>query len=145
MTRPRRRDERSPWFSFSRTLTLVVAVAFASVVVAKVRDKLADARRGAVRRDLRLLEEAASRYAITHQGYPEDLDFLNFCCFDCSRGCYRSFEPPPKDPWGREYVYRPPSRRGEKPLVFTLGKDGMTGGDGEDRDLSNLDLHDGRF
>ena len=39
------------------------------------------------------------------------------------------------DPWNRRYLYRFPGER-KAFDVFTLGRDGQTGGDGEDRDLS---------
>jgi hypothetical protein len=43
------------------------------------------------------------------------------------------------DPWGREYHYRAPvaASPGE---IWTLGRDGRIGGDGEDSDLSTRDF-----
>jgi general secretion pathway protein G len=38
------------------------------------------------------------------------------------------------DPWGRPYQYRMPAARGEFE-VFSLGRDGAPGGNGEDRDV----------
>jgi len=40
------------------------------------------------------------------------------------------------DPWGRPYNYRFPGRGGQ-PEVFTLGRDNVAGGTGEDQDLTN--------
>jgi len=42
----------------------------------------------------------------------------------------------PTDPWGREYLYVNP---GENSVVdvYTLGRDGRAGGEGEDADLGN--------
>lgn len=42
----------------------------------------------------------------------------------------------PKDPWGREYQYKAPGEHGDYDL-FSLGKDGREGGDGEDQDITN--------
>lgn len=42
----------------------------------------------------------------------------------------------PADPWGRPYQYRQPGEHGEYDL-FSYGKDGQTGGSGEDADLGN--------
>lgn len=42
----------------------------------------------------------------------------------------------PNDPWGRAYQYRQPGEHGEYDL-FSYGKDGQTGGSGEDADLGN--------
>ena len=40
----------------------------------------------------------------------------------------------PLDPWGNPYVYRVPGTAGDYDL-FSLGKDGRPGGEGEDADL----------
>ena len=42
----------------------------------------------------------------------------------------------PKDPWGREYQYKAPGEHGDYD-VYSLGKDGREGGDGEDQDITN--------
>lgn len=41
---------------------------------------------------------------------------------------------PPLDPWGTPYVYRMPGAKGDYDL-FSLGKDGRPGGDGDAADL----------
>jgi len=43
----------------------------------------------------------------------------------------------PADPWGRPYVYELPSTHGGDFDLFTYGKDGRLGGNGEDADLGN--------
>lgn len=40
------------------------------------------------------------------------------------------------DPWGRPYEYRSPGEHGAFDL-FTLGKDGSDGGEGEDQDITS--------
>lgn len=42
----------------------------------------------------------------------------------------------PKDPWGRPYIYHPPSEEGQEPTVSTLGADGKTGGAGNAADIT---------
>jgi general secretion pathway protein G len=42
----------------------------------------------------------------------------------------------PKDPWGRDYLYRSPGDHGEYDLQ-SLGKDGREGGAGEDQDVTS--------
>jgi general secretion pathway protein G len=42
----------------------------------------------------------------------------------------------PNDPWGRPYVYRP-ATAGDDFQVISLGRDGKSGGTGEDADISN--------
>lgn len=43
---------------------------------------------------------------------------------------------PPADPWGRAYQYRSPGEHGEFDL-FSLGKDGREGGQGENQDITS--------
>lgn len=42
----------------------------------------------------------------------------------------------PPDPWGRPYLYRQPGDHGEFDL-FSYGKDGQPGGDGDAADVTN--------
>jgi general secretion pathway protein G len=42
----------------------------------------------------------------------------------------------PNDPWGRPYLYRASGASGDFEVV-SLGRDGKTGGSGEDADISN--------
>lgn len=42
----------------------------------------------------------------------------------------------PKDPWGHDYLYRCPGEHGEYDL-WSTGRDGKPGGDGEDADITN--------
>jgi general secretion pathway protein G len=42
----------------------------------------------------------------------------------------------PKDPWGHPYQYRYPGEKGEVD-VFSYGKDGQPGGEGEAADIGN--------
>lgn len=43
----------------------------------------------------------------------------------------------PTDPWGSAYQYRYPSTHGRDYDLFSLGKDGKPGGEGEDADIGN--------
>jgi general secretion pathway protein G len=42
----------------------------------------------------------------------------------------------PNDPWGRPYVYRAPGAKGDYEIL-SYGRDGRTGGSGEDADITN--------
>lgn len=41
----------------------------------------------------------------------------------------------PKDPWGNDYHYASPGRRGERWILRNFGKDGVPGGKGDAADL----------
>lgn len=42
----------------------------------------------------------------------------------------------PKDPWGRDYIYLSPGDHGDFD-IYTLGRDGTPGGEGQDADIGN--------
>lgn len=42
----------------------------------------------------------------------------------------------PRDPWGRDYLYKSPGEHGPYDL-YSLGADGAPGGEGEDQDITN--------
>ena len=42
----------------------------------------------------------------------------------------------PKDPWGRDYIYKCPGEHGPYDL-YSLGADGQPGGEGENADITN--------
>lgn len=43
----------------------------------------------------------------------------------------------PADPWGKPYQYRNPGEHGIDVDVFSFGKDGQAGGEGENADIGN--------
>lgn len=46
----------------------------------------------------------------------------------------------PRDPWGNDYAYLVPGRRGERYEILCYGADGQPGGEGEDADISSSEL-----
>lgn len=45
---------------------------------------------------------------------------------------------PPNDPWGRPYIFRSPGEHNRDGYdLYSLGADGLTGGEGENRDVTN--------
>ncbi len=45
----------------------------------------------------------------------------------------------PIDPWGSEYLYESPGDEGKPFTIYTLGADGVRGGEEESADLTNWD------
>lgn len=52
-------------------------------------------------------------------------------------GPYQKSSTVPKDPWGRDYVYKLPGERGIFDLI-SLGADGQPGGSGDNADIHNM-------
>lgn len=46
----------------------------------------------------------------------------------------------PKDPWGNEYIYLSPGRKGEEYEIISYGRDGKEGGEGPDADISSSEI-----
>jgi general secretion pathway protein G len=49
----------------------------------------------------------------------------------------------PLDPWGRRYVYASPGQGGRPYDLYSLGADGMPGGDGPNRDVTSWESDSG--
>jgi general secretion pathway protein G len=50
----------------------------------------------------------------------------------------------PKDPWGNEYLYEAPAPGQPQPKVMSYGKDGQPGGEGDDADMDNITIREGK-
>lgn len=77
----------------------------------------------------RMLERLVNEYHTTHKVWPTDL--LQVYPPDTNL-------PSAIDPWGRPFLY---SIHDNKPLIESLGRDGVRGGIGLDADLSNQHPH----
>lgn len=86
------------------------------------------------------IQKALEQYRIDVGHYPSDeqgLAALNVAPPNEPRwnGPYLAKKLPP-DPWDKPYQYRNPGRNGEFDL-YSFGKDGREGGDGEGADIGN--------
>ncbi|MOA37738.1 Type II secretion system protein G precursor [compost metagenome] len=95
--------------------------------------KTAQAQVDALEKSLDQYRLDTGRYPTTEQGlaalYTRPADEPKW------QGPYLKKAPPP-DPWGRPYQYRQPGERGEYDL-YSYGKDGQSGGSGEDADIGS--------
>lgn len=95
-----------------------------------------------IRADLAVIGDAIDSYAIENAGhYPASLEELSSSSGDAPAYFKASFvgeNGVPNDPWKRPYRYEAPNDQiGYR--IYSLGRDGLKGGEGEDRDVSNLD------
>ena len=99
----------------------------ATLLVPRITDKLADARRTSVKQRLMELHRRLIEYSAGHGGrYPDSLEAL-------------ALPELPRDPWGHLILYEPPTPEHREPHLYSLGRDGQPGGTGED-----ADIHEGR-
>lgn len=124
-------------------VVLVIMGLLISVVAPTVLNSADDARVQKVQADFKSIETALKIYRLDNYQYPtteQGLEALvrpstlepeprNF-----KRGGYLSELP--IDPWGRPYFYLSPGEYGEVD-IYSLGADGLTGGDDQNADIGN--------
>ena len=127
-------------------IELVVVIVILGLLVTIVGPRAIDALRKAFQDkaeiDILAIDSALQEYAISNNTrYPESLEEL----VTPDENGYRFLKQMkvPVDPWGNEYGYEPPGSGRPDPRIFTLGRDGAPGGDGEDTDISNITLRGG--
>lgn len=130
-------------FSLAELMVVIVILGLlAAVVVRNVWPMLSRAFEGRVKTDITAIDQALGEYAINNGGqYPDSLDVLIQPDDNGHRLLDRTTMP--VDPWKNEYLYDPPSPGEPRPRVYTLGKDGAVGGEGDNKDIDNWMIKDG--
>ncbi|MFH1423005.1 MAG: type II secretion system major pseudopilin GspG [Planctomycetota bacterium] len=120
-------------------VVIVIIGILAGVVVANYMGRTEVAQEAAIKHDISTVMTALKMFKMDCGRYPESLEELYMQPADASKWHGPYLETPAKDPWGREYIYE---YTGESPVPFiikTNGRDGTEGGEGEDKDYSNID------
>jgi general secretion pathway protein G len=108
---------------------------------AVVTTKADSAKQGKIKTDLRAIDSALKDYAVANAGkYPDSLDAL--ITPDANGHTYLEGKKVPRDPWGREYKYEKPTAEHPDPRVYTYGRDGKPGGEGDDADIDNTMVYE---
>ena len=134
---------RSAFTLLEVLVVLVVLGLLAALVGPQVVGRVSDARGTAVRTQLELLGLALDSYRLDVGRYPSTDQGLRALRERPARGpASPGWRGPylrkdvPLDPWGRAYEYRSPGRKNPDGYdLVTLGRDGASGGEGEDQDL----------
>jgi general secretion pathway protein G len=108
-------------------VVLVILSLIATVTSIKLIERLDDARRSTTRLSMHGVETALDVYYSKHGRYPDALTPLVEL---------RLLAKVPKDAWDHEFTYR--LEKG-KPVLVSFGRDGVSGGEGPDADISNVD------
>ena len=143
--RARLNRQRARGFTLIEIMVVMVILGIlGAVVVPSLLDKPGQARQNAVRLDLRTIESALARYKLENYDYPSTQQGLEALVSKPSGSPEaRNWAGPyvakvPTDPWQRPYQYLSPGVKGEVD-VFSYGRDGRPGGEGEDADIGNWD------
>jgi len=137
---------RQSGFTLIEIMVVVVIIGIlAALVGPRLFGQVDRARAEAAKAEISTIENALKFYRLDNFAYPSteqgiealvnkpnDPNITNW-----NPGGY--LERMPVDPWGRPYLYLNPGNNGEID-VFTLGADGVAGGEGSNADIGNWDL-----
>ncbi len=127
-------------FTLVELLVVIVIIGLlAALVGPKLFPKLGKGKQAAAKAQIELLEQALDQMRLDIGRYPTTQEGLSALLVN--PGIERWDGPYlkkglPNDPWGKPYNYQNPGTHGEYDL-FSYGRDGASGGDGEDKDVTN--------
>jgi general secretion pathway protein G len=133
------RRTRPSGFTLIEIMVVMTIIGLLMALVApRFMRSVSKAEKGAARAQIELLGTALDTYRLDVGAYPttqQGLQALVQRQFGVDRwdGPYLK-KGVPKDPWGRDYVYRSPGEHGPYDL-FSYGADGAPGGDGDGTDI----------
>ncbi len=133
-------------FSLVEILVVLVIIGLlVSIVAPNVLQRADEARAQKVRADFKNIETALKLYKLDNFNYPTTEQGLSALVEkpamdpiprNWKQGGY--LEMAPEDPWGNPYKYLSPAEFGHGDYdVYTLGADGVTGGEDQNADLGN--------
>lgn len=136
----RKRTARRTAFTLVEIIVVVIIISvLAALVAPPIISRIGWAKSGVAVGQIATLENAIGLFATEYDRFPEDLNDLVNRPDDIEA---ERWSPPTvkaknlKDPWGVQFLYRYPGEHGSFDL-YTLGKDGQEGGEGENADVNN--------
>jgi general secretion pathway protein G len=142
----RRPSESSLGFTLIELLVVIAIIAtLAAVVAPAIFRNVGDAKLNAAKSQVEIFALALDSYRIDNDVYPgTDQSLSALRTLPTTGDAPRNWRGPylrkavPLDPWGRPYLYVAPGK--ENPTsydLYSLGRDGKLGGDGEDADITS--------
>ena len=146
MTRRPKKWGRTPFLAdagftlLELLVVLAILALIAGVAAPRVIGYLSTAKSETARIQIESLAQALDLYRLDVGAYPtqaQGLAALVTRPADARRwnGPYLNGGKVPDDPWGRPYVYRSPGADGRDYELYSLGADGVEGGEGENADV----------
>lgn len=145
--RPRvHRAVRRRGFTLIEMLVVIAIIAtLAAVVAPAIFRNVGDAKEASAKSQVDLLALALNSYRLDNDLFPSSEQGLAALRTLPSMGNPpRNWRGPylsklvPDDPWGRPYIYLQPGKENPSSFdLYTLGRDGKLGGEGEDADVTS--------
>jgi general secretion pathway protein G len=142
----RRSESLEPGFTLIEMMVVLAIIGTLALLVApSVLSHVSDANVTAARSQIETFGVALDAYRLDVGSYPPTEDGLTalrlrplrLAASAGWRGPYLRRNIPP-DPWGRPYIYRSPGTTNTDSYdLYTLGRDGHSGGHGEDADITS--------
>ncbi len=121
-------------------IVIVILGMLAALVGPRLMGKLGKSKRQIAKMQIEMLGEALDQFKLDVGRYPTTEEGLKALIENPGvegwDGPYLKKKKIPKDPWGRDYIYRCPGEHGEYDL-FSYGADGRPGGEGENADITS--------
>ncbi len=142
LTAWRVRKDRTGGFTLIELMVVLVIIGvLAALIVPNVLNRADDARVTAARTDVNNLIQALKLYKLDNQRFPTAEQGLKALVARPTAGAIPPNWKPyldklPNDPWGRAYQFANPGVKGEID-VYSLGADGVVGGEGNDADVGS--------
>jgi general secretion pathway protein G len=111
-------------------VVLVIIAIMGTFVAIEVMDKPEQAQLTKINSDIDTYGAALDFYRLQNYQYPTTEEGLAVLV-------PKHIKRMKKDPWKRDYLYSSPGRDGSDYEIYTLGRDGLEGGEGIDSDISS--------
>jgi len=133
------RQDKKGFTLIELLVVLIIIGLLAALVGPRIFPKLGKGKQAAAKAQIELLGQGLDQMRLDIGRYPTTQEGLNSLVtnpgIDNWDGPYLK-KGIPNDPWNRPYGYQSPGTHGEYDL-FTHGRDGSPGGEGEDKDVTS--------
>jgi general secretion pathway protein G len=125
-------------FSLAEMMVVIVIIGLlVTMVVPNVLSKFGKAQLTKAKGDINQINQAIQEYAMDNgRRYPDSLDQL----IEENENGDAYLKAIPQDPWKNDYQYDPPSGGGDDYRIYSLGKDGDQGGEGDNADIDQISI-----